>query len=323
LLSFQSEAAAWSAVFFVYKVDAAEGRDVTESGQQDLARRFEQNRGRLRAVAFRMLGASGEADEAVQDAWLRLARSDSEEIEDLPSWLTTVVARICLDMLRARKARREEPLGPHVPDPIVSPVAGSDPEHEAVVADSVGLAMLGVLETLSPEERIAFVLHDMFSVPFEQIADLLDRSPAAARKAASRARRRVEAEPTAPDVDLDRQREVVDAFFEAAREGDFEALVAVLHPEVVLRSDGGEARPSANHLIRGGVEVASRAMTFARLAPFVRPVLVNGVAGVLVAPDGKPFSVMAFTVAGGRVVAIDALADPDRLQGLDALANPS
>jgi RNA polymerase sigma factor (sigma-70 family) len=290
---------------------------VTESEQQDLASRFEQSRGRLWAVAFRMLGASGEADEAVQEAWLRLARSDSEEIEDLPSWLTTVVARICLDMLRARKARREEPLGPHVPDPIVSPIEGGDPEHEALVADSVGLAMLGVLETLSPEERLAFVLHDMFSVPFEQVGDLLNRSPVAARKAASRARKRVEAEPTAPDVDLDRQCEVVEAFFEASREGDFDALVAVLHPEVVLRSDGGTARPSANHVIRGAAEVAARAQTFAHLAPFVRSVLVNGVPGVVVAPQGKPFSVLAFTVAGDRIVAIDALADPDRLELLE------
>jgi RNA polymerase sigma-70 factor (ECF subfamily) len=223
--------------------DAAEGRDVTATEQQDLAVRFEQNRGRLRGVAFRMLGASGEADEAVQEAWLRLARSDSEEIENLPSWLTTVVARLCLDLLRARQARREEPLGPHVPDPIVSPVEGGDPEHEALAADSVGLAMLGVLETLSPEERVAFVLHDTFSVPFEQVGDLLDRSPVAARKAASRARKRVEAEPTEPDVDLERQRVVVDAFFGASREGDFDALVEVLHPEIVLRSDGGEAPP--------------------------------------------------------------------------------
>lgn len=290
---------------------------MTELGQQDLARRFEQERVRLWAVAFRMLGASGEADEAVQEAWLRLARQDPEEIENLPSWLTTVVARICLDMLRARKARREEPLDPHVPDPIVSPVDGGDPEHEALVADSVGLALLGVLETLGPEERVAFVLHDMFSVPFEQVADLLDRSPAVARKAASRARKRVEAEPTAPDVDLERQRQVVDAFFEASREGDFDALVEVLHPEVVLRSDGGEGRPSANHVIRGAAAVAGRAMTFANLSPHVQPVLVNGVAGVLVAPEGRPFSVMAFTVAGGRVVAIDALADPIRLERLE------
>jgi RNA polymerase sigma-70 factor (ECF subfamily) len=290
---------------------------VTESRQQDLAVRFEQSRGRLWAVAFRMLGAGGEADEAVQEAWLRLDRSDPEEIEDLPGWLTTVVARICLDMLRARKARREEPLGPHVPDPIVSPIEGGDPEHEALVADSVGLAMLGVLETLSPEERVAFVLHDMFSVPFEQIGDLLDRSPVAARKAASRARKRVEVEPTAPDVDLDRQREVVEAFFEASREGDFDALVAVLHPEVVLRSDGGTARPSANHVIRGAGEVAARAQTFAHLAPFVQQVLVNGAPGALVAPRGRPFSILAFTVAGGRIVAIDALADPERLERLE------
>ncbi len=290
---------------------------MTGSVQQDLAVRFEQSRDRLWAVAFRMLGASGEADEAVQESWLRLARSDAEEIEDLQSWLTTVVARICLDMLRARKARREEPLGPHVPDPIVSPIEGGDPEHEAVVADSVGLAMLGVLETLSPEERVAFVLHDSFAVPFEQVADLLGRSPVAARKAASRARKRVEAEPTEPDVGLERQREVVDAFFAASREGDFDALVEVLDPEVIIRADGGRARPSANHVIRGAVEVASRAMTYAKLSPFVRPVLVNGVAGVLVVPDGRPFSVMAFTVAGGRVAAIDVLADPARLERLE------
>lgn len=296
---------------------------MTESRQQDLARRFERDRARLRAVAFRMLGASGEADEAVQEAWLRLARSDSREIENLSSWLTTVVARICLDMLRARKARREEPLGPHVPDPIVSPAEGGDPEHETLVADSVRLAMLGVLETLGPEERVAFVLHDMFAVPFDQVGDLIDRSPAAARKAASRARARVEAEPTAPDVDLGRQREVVDAFFAAAREGDFDALVAVLHPEVVLRADGGTARPSANHLIRGAAEVAARAMTFAALAPSAQPVLVNGVAGVLVAPRGRPFSVMAFTVVGSRVAAIDVLADPARLGRLDGLDKPA
>ena len=293
---------------------------MTESKQIDLARRFERSRARLHAVAFRMLGASGEAEEAVQEAWLRLDRTDPEEIDDLQGWLTTVVARICLDMLRARRARREEPLGPHVPDPIVSPVEGADPAHEAVVADSVGLAMLGVLETLSPEERVAFVLHDSFSVPFEQIADLLNRSPVAARKAASRARKRVEGETTAPDVDLERQREVVDAFFAASREGDFDALVGVLDPEIVLRADGGEARPSATHVIRGAVEVASRAMTFARLSPFVRPVLVNGVAGALVVPEGDVFSVMAFTVAGGRIAAIDILADPNRLDGLEFAA---
>jgi RNA polymerase sigma-70 factor (ECF subfamily) len=290
---------------------------VTESVEQDLAVRFEQSRDRLWAVAFRMLGASGEADEAVQESWLRLARSDAGEIEDLSSWLTTVVARICLDMLRARRARREVPLGPHVPDPIVSPIEGGDPEHEAVVADSVGLALLGVLETLSPEERTAFVLHDTFSIPFEQVADLLDRSPVAARKAASRARKRVEAEPTAPDVGIERQREVVDAFFAASRRGDFDALVAVLDPEIVLRSDGGAARPSINEVIRGAADVAGRALTFAKLSPFVRPVLVNGVAGALVVPKGRPFAVMAFTVAGGRIAAIDVLADPARLQGLE------
>jgi RNA polymerase sigma factor (sigma-70 family) len=315
VLSFLGGRLHWAAAFSTsHRWDGSEDGDVTEPVQLDLAREFEQNRSRLRAVAFRMLGASGEAEEAVQEAWLRLARSEAGEIENLPSWLTTVVARICLDMLRARRVRREEPLGPHVPDPIVSPVAGSDPEHEALLADAVGLAMLGVLETLSPEERVAFVLHDTFAVPFEQIADLIDRSPAAARKAASRARQRVEDEPTTPDVDLGRQQEVVEAFFEASRRGDFDALVEVLHPEIVLRSDGGAARPSANHVIRGAAEVASRALTFADLSPFVEPVLVNGVAGVVVAPEGKTFAVMAFTVIGGQVAAIDVLADPSRLE---------
>ena len=299
--------------------DEPKGLDVTEARQEDLARRFEENRGRLPAVAIRTLGSSGEADEAVQEAWLRLAGSDPETIESLPGWLTTVVARICLDMLRARKARREEPLGPHVPEPGVAPAEGVDPEHVALLADSVSLAMLGVLETLSPEERLAFVLHDSFSVPFEQIAELLDRSPASARKAASRARQRVEAERTTPDVDLPRQREVVEAFFDAAREGDFEALVEVLHPEIVLRADGGASRPSANALIRGGAEVAGRAVAYADLHPYIRAVLVNGVAGALVVPPGGVFSVMAFTVAGGKVVAIDALADSERLERLDLL----
>jgi RNA polymerase sigma-70 factor (ECF subfamily) len=290
---------------------------VTDVAEQDLAARFERSRTRLRSIAFRMLGASGEAEEAVQEAWLRLARADPAEIEDLEAWLTTVVARISLDMLRSRRARREEPLGPHVPDPIVSPLEGGDPEREALVADSVGLAMLGVLETLSPEERVAFVLHDTFSIPFEQVGELIDRSPVAARKAASRARGRVDAEATEPDVDLERQRVVVEAFFAAARKGDFDALVEVLHPEVVIRADGGRARPSANHVIRGAAEVAGRAMTYAALSEHVRPVLVNGVAGVLVAPGGRPFSIMAFTVAGDRVVAIDALADPERLERLE------
>jgi RNA polymerase sigma factor (sigma-70 family) len=282
-----------------------------------LAERFEEHRAHLRAVAYRMLGSVSEADDAVQEAWLRLSRSDTREIENLGGWLTTVVGRVCLNMLRSRRTRREDPLDVHVPEPIVSREDGLDPEHEALLADSVGLAMLVVLETLTPAERLAFVLHDMFAVPFDEIGPMVGRSPAAARQLASRARRRVQGEAPAPDPDLGRQREVVDAFFAAAREGDFEALVAVLDPDVVLRSDGGAARPAATHVVHGAEAVARRAMTFARLSPFVRPALVNGAAGVVVAPRGRPFSVMAFTVRNGRIVAIDGLADPERLKGLD------
>jgi RNA polymerase sigma-70 factor (ECF subfamily) len=232
-------------------------------------------------------------------------------------WLTTVVGRVCLNMLRARRTRREEPLEVHVPEPILSREDAVDPEQEALLADSVGLALLVVLETLSPAERLAFVLHDMFAVPFEEIGPMVGRSPTAARQLASRARRRVRGEAPAPDPDLSRQREVVDAFFAAAREGNFDALVAVLDPDVVLRSDGGAARPGATVVVRGAGAVAERALTFARLSPFVRPALVNGAAGVVVAPGGRPFSVMAFTVANGKVVAIDALSDPERLGELD------
>ena len=288
-----------------------------ELAEQELARRFEQHRGRLRAVAYRMLGSLSEADDAVQEAWLRLAGTGDDGIENLGGWLTTVTGRICLNMLRTRRARREEPLGPHVPEPIVSSVEGADPEHEALLGDSVGLALQVVLETLTPGERLAYVLHDMFGVAFEEIAPLVEREPAATRKLASRARARVDAAPIAPDVDLRRQREVVDAFFAAARDGRFEDLVAVLDPEIVLRSDGGLLRPAANALVEGAEAVASRAMTYASLAPWVRPALVNGVAGVVVAPPGELFSVMAFTVRGGRVAAIDALSDPGRLAGLD------
>jgi RNA polymerase sigma-70 factor (ECF subfamily) len=283
-----------------------------------LAERFEEHRTHLRAVAYRMLGSPAEADDAVQEAWLRLSRTDAEEIENLGGWLTTVVARVSLNMLRSRKARREEPLdGVYVPEPIVSRPDGIDPEHEALLADSVGLALLVVLETLAPAERLAFVLHDMFAVPFDEIAPMVGRSPTAARQLASRARRRVQGEATVPDADLARQREVVDAFFAAARSGDFEALVAVLDPDVVLRSDGGAARPIASAVVHGAREVAERAMTFARLSPYVRPALINGAAGVVVAPHGRVFSVMGFTVAHGRIVAIDSLADPERLRELD------
>jgi RNA polymerase sigma-70 factor, ECF subfamily len=283
-----------------------------------LAERFEEHRTHLRAVAYRLLGSPSEADDAVQEAWLRLSRTGAADIDNLGGWLTTVVARVSLNMLRSRKARREESLDAvQVPDPIISRPDGVDPEHEALLADSVGLALLVVLETLSPAERLAFVLHDMFAVPFDEIAPMVGRSPTAARQLASRARRRVQGEATVPNADLGRQREVVDAFFAAARHGDFEGLLAVLDPDVVVRSDGGAARPDITETLRGARAVAERAMTFAHLHPYVRPALVNGVAGVVVAPHGRPFSVMGFTVVDGRIVAIDALADPERLRALD------
>jgi RNA polymerase sigma factor (sigma-70 family) len=282
-----------------------------------LAAQFEEHRAHLRAVAYKMLGSLSEADDAVQEGWLRLSRSDTSDVENLRGWLTTVVARVCLNVLRARRTRREEPLDIHVPDPIVSRDDGTQPEHEALLADSVGLALLVVLETLAPAERIAFVLHDMFAVPFDEIATLVERSPAATRQLASRARRRVRGAAPVPDADLAAQRRVVDAFFAAARDGDFDALVAVLDPDVVSRSDAGELRPDASAVVRGAREVAARALTFARLSPFVRPALINGAAGVVVAPRGEPFSVMGFTVVGGKIVEIDSIADPARLSELD------
>jgi RNA polymerase sigma factor (sigma-70 family) len=279
-----------------------------------LAEQFEEHRGHLRAVAYRMLGSLSEADDAVQESWLRLSRSDASEVENLRAWLTTVVARVSLNVLRSRRTRREEPLDVRVPDPVVTADDGTQPEHEALLADSVGLALLVVLDTLGPAERLAFVLHDMFGVPFDEIAGMVDRSPAAARQLASRARRRVQGAAPVPDADLAAQRRVVDAFFAAARDGDFDALVAVLHPDVVSRGDGG---PGASAVVRGAREVAARALTFTRLAPFVRPALVNGAAGAIVAPRGKPFSVLGFTVVGGRIVEIDAITDPARLRALD------
>jgi RNA polymerase sigma-70 factor (ECF subfamily) len=280
-----------------------------------LADRFEERRGRLRAVAYRMLGSLDEADDAVQEAWLRLSRTDADEVENLDGWLTTVVARIALNMLRARAARREEPIGVQMPDPIVDPADGTDPEHEALLADSVGLALLVVLETLGPAERLAFVLHDMFGVPFDQIAPIVDRSPEAARQLASRARRRVRGANAVPDAGLDAQREVLDAFLAASREGDFEALVAVLDPDVVLRADLGAAGGSRE--IRGAEAVAGQAAAYSAIGLVVRPALVNGVLGAVTTRDGEPFSVGAFTVRGGRIVAIDILADPERLRRLD------
>jgi RNA polymerase sigma factor (sigma-70 family) len=283
-----------------------------------LAQQFEANRTHLRAVAYRMLGSVSEADDAVQESWLRLNRSETAEIENLGGWLTTVVARVCLDMLRARKARREEPFGPHVPEPIVSRADGVDPEHEALLADSVGLALIVVLETLDPAERLGFVLHDMFAVPFEEIAPIVGRSPAAARKLASRARRRVRGATPAPDADLGRQREVVDAFLAAARAGDFEALVELLDPDIVLRVDRGVLPAGASREIRGAQAVAEQARTGARaVARFARPALVNGAAGLVVAPRGRPIAVAGFTVAHGRIAEIDVLADPARLRQLD------
>jgi RNA polymerase sigma factor (sigma-70 family) len=281
-----------------------------------LAERFEENRAHLRAVAYRMLGSLSEAEDAVQEAWLRLARADTRGIQNLSGWLTTVVGRVCLDMLRSRRSRREAPLEPHVPDPIVSRQDRIDPDDEVLLADSVGLALLVVLETLAPAERLAFVLHDMFAVPFDEIAAIVGRSPTATRQLASRARRRVQ-EAAVPDTDVSHQRAVVDAFFAAARDGDFDGLIAVLDPDIVLRSDGGVLRPGASVTVRGAAAVAAQALTFRRLHPFARPALVNGTPGVVVAPRGQPFSVMAFTVRDAKIVEIDVLVDPERLRRLD------
>ena len=279
-----------------------------------LAERFEEHRTHLRAVAYRMLGSLSEADDAIQEAWLRLSRSDASEIENLGGWLTTVVARVSLNMLRSRTTRREEPLGVQFPDPIVDPADGTDPEHEALLADSVGLALLVVLQTLSPAERLAFVLHDMFAVPFEEIATIVERSPQATRQLASRARRRVQGEWATPDPDLERQREVVDAFLAASREGDFDALVAVLDPDVVVRADfgGGVARE-----VRGAESVASQAQMYSRLGLVVHRALVNGAVGLVATRDGRPFSVGAITVRDGKIVEMDFLADRERLARLD------
>jgi RNA polymerase sigma factor (sigma-70 family) len=277
-----------------------------------LAQRFEQHRARLRAVAYRMLGSLPEADEAVQDAWLRLSRSGAEGVENLGGWLTTIVARVCLNVLQARKARPEQPAGLRMPDPVVSREGQPDPEQEALLADSIGLALLVVLEMLDPAERLAFVLHDMFDLPFEEIAPMVGRSPAAARQLASRARRRVQGAAVPIDRDVARQREVVDAFFAASRAGDFDALVRVLHSDVVLRSDVqgvGEQR--------GASRVARMALGGARRPASVLPVLVNGTAGGLIVEDGRAALLMAFTVSGGKIVGIDVITDPERLRVID------
>jgi RNA polymerase sigma-70 factor, ECF subfamily len=297
--------------------DNWEGEDVTMDERQWLADRFEEHRPHLRAVAYRMLGSLAEADDAVQDTWLRLGRAGAGDVENLGGWLTTVVARVCLNMLRAR-ARHEETLGLHLPDPVISPEGPLQPEEEALLADSVGLALLVVLDSLSPAERLAFVLHDMFELPFEEIAPLVGRTPAAARQLASRARRRVSgADIPTPDPDLARQRAVVDAFFRAARGGDFDALVGLLHPDVVLRSDFGGRRPAAP-VTRGRAAVARQALAGALPAAQLRPALVNGAAGAVVTVGGRPFAVLGFTVTDGRIVEIDAIADPDRVRRVAA-----
>jgi RNA polymerase sigma-70 factor (ECF subfamily) len=279
---------------------------------------FEANRSHLKGVAYRMLGSLSDAEDAVQEAWIRVSRAHTGDVENVGGYLTTVVARVCLNMLQSRKSRHEESLDDsYVPDMIVTSANGSDPEEEAVLADSVGLGLLVVLEMLTPAERLAFVLHDVFAVSFDEIAPIIGRTPVAARQLASRARRRVQG--AAPETNASplEQRRVVDAFLAAARDGDFEGLVSLLDPEIVLRSDGGSLRPNLSAFVRGAAEVAGRAMSFHQPMEWIHAALVNGVAGVVVAPEGRPFSVIAFTVRDGKVVAIDALADPERLARLD------
>jgi len=285
-----------------------------------LAAEFEAHRTHLRAVAYRMLGSLSEADDAVQESWLHLRRSGTSGVENLGGWLTTVVARVCLDMLRSRTARREEPLdATFVPDPVVRPLGETDPEKEVLEADSVGLALLVVLQTLEPAERLAFVLHDMFAVPFDDIAAIVERTPAATRQLASRARRRVQGAGPAADPDLGRQRQVVDAWLAATRGGDFEALLALLHPDVALRADAGVLvrGVGASKTVSGARTVAEQASMFSHLAVYARPVLVNGAVGLVTAPEGRPVSVTAFTVADGRITGVYILADPERLARLD------
>jgi RNA polymerase sigma-70 factor (ECF subfamily) len=285
-----------------------------------LAEQFEENRSHLEAVAFRMLGSLSEADDAVQESWLHLSRADAGGIENMGGWLTTVVARVCLDMLRSRRSRREEPFGPGAHESVVNRGIETDPEPEALLADSVGVALLVVLDTLSPAERLAFVLHDLFDVPFDEIAPIVGRSPDAARQLASRARRRVKGAAAVPDTDLGRQREVVDAFLAASRSGDFDALVAVLDPDVVLRADLAVVPPGGSRVVRGAAAVASGALTFSTRARFAQPALVNGTVGVVFAPRGRLSVVLGFRVAGRKIVEIDVIADSERLGQLDLAA---
>jgi RNA polymerase sigma-70 factor, ECF subfamily len=282
-----------------------------------LAKRFQEHRPRLRAVAYRMLGSTSEADDAVQEAWIRLSRSNAGKIDNLEAWLVTAVGRVALNMLRSRKTRREEPLGAHLPDPILDRADGIDPEHEALLADSVGLALLVVLETLTPAERLAYVLHDMFSVPFDEIGAILDRSPDAARQLASRGRRRIRGADTTPDADPAAQQQVVEAFLAAAREGDFDALVALLDPDTVRREDTGSGTLVE---VRGAENIARRAMAVAQLGLVVRPALINGAAGWVALLDGDVYAIAALTLQNGRITTMDILLDPARLARLDLTA---
>jgi RNA polymerase sigma-70 factor (ECF subfamily) len=295
-----------------------EERQGVPADRERLAEQFEQHRAHLRAVAYRMLGSVSEADDAVQESWIRLGRTDVTGVQNLRAWLTTVVARVCLDILRTRASRREDPLDTYVPDPVITRADG-DPESDAMRVDSIGLALLVVLETLEPAERLAFVLHDVFGMSFDEIAPIVDRSAVAARQLASRARRRVQSQ--APKVDdLRQQRRVIDAFMAAAREGNFEGLVAVLDPDIVLRADGG-ALAGLSRVVRGAREVAAQAATFSRSGLSLQGVLVNGQLGfVSRRPDGRLFSVVGFTIAGGKIVEMDILADPERLSRVDLSA---
>lgn len=284
---------------------------------EELAKAFEANRSHLRAVAYRMLGSATEADDAVQEAWLRLHRSDAEDIRSLEAWLTTVVARVCLDMLRSRKSRREDELDAQVVEPAAQNEEMSDPEQEAVLADSVGLALLVVLDTLAPAERVAFVLHDVFDLPFEEIGPIVGRNAAAARQLASRARKRVRGQQTTSSADLRSQRTVVDGFITALRAGDFEGLLAVLDPDVVVRLGEGAGAPGAPRELRGARNWAQGAVAFSRLARFMQPALINGVVGLVFAPDGKLTRALTFTFANGKIVEVDIIADRDELQKLN------
>jgi len=297
--------------------DGSRREDVTVNEQSWQLEQFERYRPHLQAVAYRMLGSVTEADDALQEAWIRLSRANTDDVDNLGGWVTTVVARVSLDMLRARRSRQEDYVGSWLPEPIVSLDDETNPEQEAILADSVGLALLVVLETLTPAERLAFVLHDMFAVPFEEIAPIVGRTPAAARQLASRGRRRVQGAEPSPDTDVRHQREIVDAFLAAARGGDFDALLAVLDPDVVFRADPGKLRRLARPPITGATAVATELLSRApRFAPHARPALVNGTAGLVVGPEEKPFAVVGFTVARGRIVAIDLITNPDKLGGI-------